>query len=130
MPRPVKPACLERAQRIGTGGKITGFVDSNGDGADDRDGLSADAAAAADRNGTRGRMGNFGQQIGTYQKSVVSEEARVVERVIPAVTKKVSRRVVKTPARTMEKVIPAVTKLCPAALSTSQRAQLSVSFRP
>jgi uncharacterized protein YggE len=36
--------------------------------------------------------------------------ARVEERVIPAVTKQVSRRVVKTPASTVERIIPAVTK--------------------
>ena len=36
--------------------------------------------------------------------------ARMVERVIPAVTKTRTRRVVKTPARTQERVIPAITK--------------------
>ena len=34
----------------------------------------------------------------------------VVERIIPAVTKQVTRRVVKTPASTQERVIPAITK--------------------
>ena len=33
-----------------------------------------------------------------------------MERVVPAVTKQVERRVIKTPARTQEKVIPGVTK--------------------
>jgi len=36
--------------------------------------------------------------------------ARVEERIIPAVTKQISRRVVRTPASTQERVIPAVTK--------------------
>ena len=36
--------------------------------------------------------------------------ARIVERVIPAVTKTRTRRVVKTPASTVERVIPAITK--------------------
>ena len=34
-----------------SGGRYSGFVDSNGDGRDDRDGLSASAAASADRAG-------------------------------------------------------------------------------
>ena len=36
--------------------------------------------------------------------------ARMVERVIPAVTETITRRVVKTPASTIERVIPAITK--------------------
>ena len=42
--------------------------------------------------------------------SDVKAATRTVERVIPAVTKSVSRRVVKTPASTIERVIPAITK--------------------
>jgi len=91
------------AQRTGLRGQslagYSGFVDANSDGRDDRDGLSRTAAANADRagGGTRGGAsgnagsGRFGQQIGTIAKRVIDEEARVVERRIPAVTKTVQK---------------------------------------
>ena len=105
---------LSRAQRLGTegvgGATIRGFVDANSDGADDRDGLSRAGASAADRNGDNRSANAYGQRTGTYQSQVVAEPSRVVERVIPAVTKQVSRRVVKTPARAIERVVPAVTE--------------------
>ncbi len=41
----------------------------------------------------------------------IVEDAKVVERQIPAVTKEVKRRVVKTPAKLVEKVIPAVKRM-------------------
>jgi len=100
-------------------GRISGFVDANSDGRDDRDGLSRTASASADRagGGSRGigagnnanSGGAFGQKMGTISTRVVAEAANVVERRIPAVTKTISRRVVKTPARTQERVIPAKT---------------------
>jgi len=48
--------------------------------------------------------------VAIAEADVAVAPTRTVERVIPAVTKTISRRVVKTPARTTERVIPAITK--------------------
>ena len=87
---------LTAANGWGANGTIRGFVDNNSDGSDDRDGLSRSAAAAADRrgNGSRAYGSGMGQQMGTVSKRVLAEDAKVVERIIPAVTKQISRRVV------------------------------------
>ena len=47
----------------------------------------------------------------TTQPTAAKAPTHAVERVIPAITKQVSRRVVKTPASTIERVIPAITKV-------------------
>lgn len=45
-----------------------------------------------------------------YERRVIAQPARTVEKAIPATAKQETRRVIKTPASTTERVIPAVTK--------------------
>jgi len=47
---------------------------------------------------------------GFTEPSTEKPGTRVVERVIPAVTKQVTRRIIKSPASSVERVIPAITK--------------------